>query len=326
MFSFLVLSGRENDFYNIVIDYYHATDNKNSNEADTKVYCTSCGGLIGFFKNDVVTIQQQRLIRVDPLHLITVCVEDAQNSARGTASHQHITHMMMIENGLASPIIPISLQSIRGGQVLPVPCPESLNNFPREPEVYFPNALQLNTTPNENSTTTNIAGSIAPILIDSDLEALNDDENNNQITAPVVAIEPSEQEIALCGAVAAIEPEVVVHTDREIASTIQRTRPKKKKVILKLRSILKKKHAKQNRVKKSVSISLPTEQTTISDASTFIPVPSETFTSFLDQQPSSSSNIYDPSTTQMLVRQRAHELASNVVIPEHDYVSFYFNL
>lgn len=78
------------------------------------------------------------MIRVDPTNLVTVCIGNITNNAGESIPHQHLTHMMMAENNVLSPILPIGLQSIRFGHVLPEPCPYALNLLPQSASAHVP--------------------------------------------------------------------------------------------------------------------------------------------------------------------------------------------
>lgn len=60
------------------------------------------------------------------------------------------------------------------------------------------------------------------------------------------------------------------------------------------------------------------------EMSHFVPMDHDDFDNYIREQPSTSSNVYEPPVNQMIVQQYAHEFASNVHIPEHSYVSFSF--
>lgn len=244
----------------------------------------------------------------------------------------------MTESSILAPILPIGLQSIRDGRILQEPCPYALALLPRGFSSHMsPQAMASASTVLPNANATVPEPSQTPPI------------NDTSIDTSVSILNASE---------------TVARTATQTATQ----RVDRKKIIVKLRSVVKRrmnsirrilaKNAQLFTARKSTEATIQPEaaekqlattdevapanvetQTTSeapalasspinnpdTETSSFTPMDRREFNIYLQEQPSTSSNVYEPPVNLMVVQQQAHELASSVSVPEHSYVSFSFS-
>lgn len=298
----LDLSGVQADFNNIIT-------------RDKEVYCSACGALIGSVSaNDNITIRTPTLIRVDPLSLVSVCIGDINNNTE-LSPHQHLSHMLMIDNRIVSPILPIGLISIRDGRVLPEPCPYALNVLPQDVMTprSFSNSTQRVIELSTEVVSDNIDSNTNINVLDERpsrqrtmklLRSVVKKRLNKKLRAQKIRAKNVRLSIAASERTVATEPpttECQMSTNEDVATSA--TEPQEISQVLDVEPF--------STVDHGIDAYLQT------------PMDRSEFDRYLQNQPSTSSNIYEPSVNQMIMQQQLYGLTPNLGVTEHSYVSIF---
>lgn len=261
--------------------------------------------------------------------------------------------MMMVENGITAPILPIGLQSLTNGHIMPEPCPYSMNVMPCGSEARAMGAAPTNVDVSIQRNASVVSEANTPIVIDPDVEI-----HDNRGGVVDVASNPVST---------SIECETAAGSEKKSNDTLKTRSSQDKRIILKLKSIIKKRLAKKFQFKKSkknvvavnltvdspIASELPVteyhlpdpieslaieqsvgnivtsqaniEQTTTGTESSFAPMPRNDFVNYLEQQPSTSTNVFEPPVNRMIEQQQSYGFISNVNSSEHSYVSSIFH-
>lgn len=358
---FAVLTGTLGDFYNVILKR-------------SELFCSCCGGLIGSISGESVMIRSQRLIRVDPRFLVSVCIGDTKDKGDHDVSHEHLPHVLMVENTLTSPILPMGFQSVQNGHILTEPCPFSLNIFPSIPSARdihslfslsgpLPSRLRdLITGNNRAEHTTGVSRAVsigsenivsvaqspttpAPIKTADAPETINESDANNTEVQENVVLNTSVPSVpSSVNTVDDVRDKIIQHLRAKMARSYnnERNASPVTYVFEPISTQIANANAAENVLVQSEmdltsdpfapipsdvantttaeTILSQSENVPISNTGDFVPMRPEDFDAYLQQQPSTSTDVYEPPVKKMMIQQRAYELASFPSVSARNYM------